>query len=81
MHRGHTPPPNPSRPSHVVPTEAEIAAVSALLARVGLERTVETLGIGRHTVERVRGGLPVHRGTLLAVRMALATFCTGEPQS
>jgi hypothetical protein len=60
-----------SRPSHVTPTNAEIAAVRDLLARVGLRRTQEILGLGRHTVERVRGGLPVHRGTMIATRVAL----------
>ena len=75
------PPVNPSRPSHVAPTPDEIAAVRALHARVGLERTVQDLGIGRHTVERVRGGLAVHRSTMIAVRIALATIAQRERKS
>jgi hypothetical protein len=60
-----------SRPSHVTPTDTEIAAVRELHARVGLRRAQEILGLGRHTIERVRGGLSVHRATMIAVRVAL----------
>jgi len=61
-----------ARPSHVTPTQAEIDAVCDLLAREGLARTQTILGIGRHTVQRLRGGLPVHRGTMMCVRAGLA---------
>lgn len=67
MRMSHT-----TRPSHTTPTPAETAAVRALLAREGLARTQQILGIGRHTVQRVRAGcLPVHHGTMIAVRVAL----------
>jgi hypothetical protein len=39
---------------------------------VGLVRAQRTLGIDRHTMDRVRGCLPVHRGTMMCVRDGLA---------
>jgi hypothetical protein len=37
-----------------------------------LIRTCGLLGISRNTVDRLRGSLPVHRGTFLVVCQALA---------
>jgi hypothetical protein len=76
MDTGHPTFATPSRPSHVVATPAEIAAVTALVRRVGLTRAQRTLGIDRHTLDRVRGGLPVHRGTMMCVRDGLARETT-----
>jgi hypothetical protein len=56
----------------VTPPAATVAAVRALLAREGLANTCALLGISRNTVDRIRGGLPIHRGTFLVVREALA---------
>lgn len=64
--------PRTARPSHLAASPAEIAGVTALLARVGLVRAQQILGLDRHTLDRVRGGLPVHRGTLMCVRAGLA---------
>lgn len=60
------------------PTPAETAAVRLLLDREGLARTQELLGIGRHTVDRLRGCLPVHRSTIIAVRAALMAIGQSE---
>lgn len=70
MDIGHAP--TPSRPSHATATPAEITAVTGLICRVGFIRAQRTLGIDRHTMDRVRGGLPVHRGTMMCVRAGLA---------
>jgi len=70
-----------ARPSHATPTPAEVAAVRDLLAREGLARTQQILGIGRHTVERIRGRLTVHRSTMIAVRVALATLATQQERT
>jgi hypothetical protein len=48
------------------------SAVRRLYAREGLARTCELLRVSRQTVDRLRGGVPVHIGTLLVVRAALA---------
>lgn len=56
----------------VTPPPATVAAVRDLLAREGLTRTCSLLGVSRNTVDRIRGGLPIHRGTFLVVREALA---------
>ncbi len=56
----------------VTPPPAVVAAVRHLLAREGLARTCKLLGISRNTVDRIRGALPIHRGTFLIVREALA---------
>ena len=53
------------------PTAADAAAADSIYRREGLARATEILGVGRHTLERVRGGLPVRRPTLLAVRAAI----------
>ena len=59
------------RPGYVTPSPLVISRVRALRTRMGLACTQRILGIGRHTVDRVLGGLPVHRATALVVRMAL----------
>lgn len=59
-------------PKLITPPLVVVIAVRQLLAREGLARTAQLLGIGSHTVQRFRGGLPVHRGTYLVVRAALA---------
>lgn len=79
MDTGHAP--TPSRPSHLAATPAEIAAVTGLLRRVGLVQAQRILGIDRHTLDRVRGGLPVHRGTMMCVRAGLAQSGPSEAQS
>lgn len=79
MDIGHAPP-TPSRPSHAEAAPVEIAAVTALIRRVGLMRAQRILGIDRHTMDRVRGGLPVHRGTMMCVRAGLAQSTPSEPQ-
>jgi hypothetical protein len=56
----------------VTPPPAVVAAVRQLVAREGLIRTCSLLGVSRNTVDRLRGSLPVHRGTFLVVRDALA---------
>jgi hypothetical protein len=71
MDIGHAPP-TPSRPSHATASPDEIAAVTHLIRGVGFLRACARLGIDRHTLDRVRGGLPVHRGTMMVVRAALA---------
>ena len=75
MDTGHAPP-TPSRPSHSTASPAEAAAVTALIHRVGLMHAQRTLGGDRHTMDRVRGGLPVHRGTMMCVRAGLAAQST-----
>jgi hypothetical protein len=69
-----------TRTTHVTLGAREIAAVRQLIGRVGAIRTHTILGIGRHTVDRVIGGLTVHRATALAVRMALARIGAEEVQ-
>lgn len=64
--------------AHVRLTAGEIAAVRRLIERVGATGAYGTLGLGRHTVDRVIGGLTVHRATALAVRVALARIGTEE---
>jgi len=60
-----------TRPSHVIPTASESAAVAEMLDRRGLAATMAAIGLGRHTVQRLRGRLPVHRGSLTQLRLAL----------
>ena len=56
----------------VTPPPAVVAAVRRLVVREGLLPTCSLLGVSRATVDRLRGALPVHRGTYLVVRAALA---------
>jgi hypothetical protein len=72
----------PRHPARLTPRRhsREIAAVTALIRRVGLMRAQRILGIGRHTMDRVRGGLPVHRGTMMCVRAGLAQSTPSEPK-
>ena len=56
------------------PTPTDTAAVCALVAAVGPRQAYAQLGLGRHTVDRIRGGLPVQRATLTHVRVALASL-------
>jgi hypothetical protein len=69
-----------ARPSHATPTPTEVSAVSEIFAREGQVRTQQILGLGRHTVERLRGGLPVHRSTMIACRLALRLHSRPESQ-
>jgi hypothetical protein len=56
----------------ITPPPAVVSAVRQLLVREGLAGTCRLLGVSRATVDRLRGALPVHRGTFLVVREALA---------
>lgn len=60
------------------PTAAEVQTVSALYAAHGLVRAVALLGVGRHTLDRLRGGLPVRRSTLTQARVALGLLAQQE---
>ena len=53
---------------------AVVASVRRLVVREGLLPTCSLLGVSRATIDRLRGALPVHTGTLLVVREALAPF-------
>jgi hypothetical protein len=61
----------------VTPGAAEAAAVANMLERLGLEGTQAALGIGRHTIQRLRGRLPVRRGSLVVARLALGMSADG----
>jgi hypothetical protein len=55
----------------VVPDAADVAAIDALVARHGLRGAVRVTGLPREAIDRIRGGLPCRRASLLAVRMVL----------
>ncbi|MCC6902799.1 MAG: hypothetical protein IT377_27755 [Polyangiaceae bacterium] len=44
----------------------------AFVDAFGVERAARTLGVGRETVLRLAGGLPVRRGSIALVRESLA---------
>ena len=50
-----------------------------MLDRLGLAGTMTVIGLGRHTISRLRGGLPVHRSTLTHLRMSLRLTEKLEP--
>ena len=56
----------------IAPPPTVTSAVRRLYAREGLARTCELLHVSRATVDRLRGGVPVHVGTLMVVLKALA---------
>jgi hypothetical protein len=56
----------------ITPPPTLTAAVRRLYAREGLAGTCRLLRLSRQTVDRLRGGVPVHVGTLLVAREALA---------
>ena len=64
----------------VKPPGAMVATVRQLLEREGLARTCQILGVSRQTVTRIRGALPVHRGTFLVVRDALSPIAPAVEQ-
>jgi hypothetical protein len=66
------------RPTHESPTADQTAAVRALVRRLGARQTQQALRLGRHTIDRILGGLTVHRGTIIALREALATVSVKE---
>ena len=68
-----------TRPSHARPTAHESAVVGEMLDRLGLAGTMTVIGLGRHTISRLRGGLPVHRSTLTHLRMSLRLTEKLEP--
>jgi len=47
------------------------AAVAALVAARGVMAAAARLCVNRHTMDRIRGGLQVHRSTLVAVSLVL----------
>lgn len=53
-------------------TDAEVGALRALVDRDGLRAASKALQVSREPLTRVLAGLPVHRGTVLAIRSALA---------
>ena len=69
-----------TRPSHACPTAHESAVVGEMLDRLGLAGTMTVTGLGRHTIARLRGSLPVHRATLTQLRMTLRLAAQQEPR-
>jgi hypothetical protein len=67
------------RPSHTTPSADEIAQVRKLVEQVGAEGAQRILGLGRHTVDRIQGGLTVHRGTLAQLRNVLEQQTQVQP--
>jgi hypothetical protein len=61
------------------PDAGEVAALNALYRAQGLDRTIALLGVSRHTLDRLRGGLGVRRSTLCQARLALATYSQVRP--
>lgn len=59
-----------NQPSDVSPEER--ARLKALLDAHGLPGVVKKLGMGRDAVLRILATAPVHRGTVLVLREALA---------
>jgi hypothetical protein len=55
----------------VVPDAADIAAIDALVARHGLRGAVRVSGLPREALDRIRGGLPCRRASLLAARLVM----------
>ena len=55
-----------------IPGPTIVAATRRLAAREGIARKAELLGVARDTVTRLRGGVPVRRGSLAIARVALA---------
>ena len=55
----------------IAPPPSVASAVRRHYAREGLARTCQLLRVSRATVDRLRGGVPVHVGTLMIVREAL----------
>jgi hypothetical protein len=52
---------------------AERRALRAYVDRVGILAAVDRLRVGRESVARAIGGMPIRRGTIVIVRAALAT--------
>lgn len=57
----------------ITPGPTVKAAARRLFASEGL-RACGLLGVSRNTLDRLRGGLPIHVGTLLVVKQALAAI-------
>ena len=61
------------RPSHAPLTVPEVATLNNVIDTLGFKRAQTELQVGRHTLDRLCGSLPLHRGTLTRIRLALAT--------
>jgi hypothetical protein len=57
-----------------VPGPTIVAATRRLTAREGVARAARLLGIPRDTLTRLRGGVPVRRGTLIIAVQALSAL-------
>lgn len=60
--------------SDVVPSEAFARQVRALIAKHGVNKTSELLGVGREVVNRFAARSPVRRGSLLMGEQNLAAL-------
>jgi hypothetical protein len=56
------------------PAATIVAAVRRLAAREGVAKTAQMLGVGRDTITRLRGGIPVRRGSLVVAVQALSAI-------
>ena len=59
-------------------TAAERQRVKELHDRLGTPKTAKRLGLSPDTVLRILAEVPVHRGTVLLLREALATLEDGQ---
>jgi hypothetical protein len=77
-----TRPPRTAPAGTVVPTDDDVAALDALVARHGLRGAVRVSGLPREAIDRIRGGLPCRRASLLAARLVLRQLADGprEPR-
>jgi hypothetical protein len=56
----------------ITPSTQMTSAVRRLYAREGLARTCQILGVSRETVDHLRGGVPVRRGSIALAAAAMA---------
>jgi hypothetical protein len=72
------PPTASARQTDHIPPKELITKVRAIVARVGIRGAARELGIGRESVVRLHGALPVKAGTIAMVERALESAPAGR---
>lgn len=71
----------PNRPYGTPLDDAEIAATRTVVARLGVVRAAQALGVGRTTLERGLAKLGIRNGSLALIRLGIAALAGSQPQS